>query len=229
MKKINKFLMEHINIIRLIINYILLYIAILVFGDFNIWLLLFLYAVTTINIIISVLIIDSYKNKESESLRHIESLNEIINNNISEYEKIYTEYSNSKKYIEDIERKLDDLNSKNTKYEKTITEITSLNNELHLLVSDYTSEKDKILRESEELHHQLDESQNNKFISMNDIYSLYQIYLLIRKYNILQYQITVNPIHADIYCKMAIYTKISINKELIPNVNYHIDGTDVIL
>lgn len=229
MKKKFILLTEHINIVRLLISYIFFYIVICIFGNFNIWLLVFLYTGALIDTIVSTEIIKSYKNKKSELSNLIDLLNKKIDTQTSDYEILETKYSEIKNFNEDMKHNLYVLNTKTVKQEKLITETTSLNNELQLLVSDYTSEKDKILREVEELHHELDELQNNKFISINDIYSLYQIYLLIRKYNILQYQITVNPVHADIYCKMAIYTKISINKELIPNVNYHIDGTDVIL
>ncbi len=236
MKKKFKFLMEHTNIIRLVISYIFFYIVICIFGNFNIWLIVFLCIGALIDTIISTKIIESYKKQNFELNKSIDLLNEKIIKWQSEneclennYNGLKTEYSEAKNFIEDMKHNLYELNAKTIKQENLINESTSLNNELQLIVSDYTSEKDKILREVEELHHELDELQNNKYISINDIYSLYQIYLLIRKYNILQYQITINPIHADIYCKMAIYTKISINKELIPNVNYHIDGTDVVL
>ena len=81
--------------------------------------------------------------------------------------------------------------------------------------------------DNENLQKELDD---HTLLDIDDIYQLYQIYLLIRKYNIIYYKITTHPtILCDVYCKMSTYTKISINRELLDNVQYHIEGTNVIL
>ena len=119
----------------------------------------------------------------------------------------------------------------------TITSMSQKMSEMNQLISDLKKEGQEILSQNVILNEEIKEIKKDNdteiitqtSISFESIYDLYQIYLLIRKYNISKYQIYVNPVVADVYIKMAVYTKISINKDLLSYVNYHIDGTDVIL
>lgn len=111
---------------------------------------------------------------------------------------------------------------------KRVLYLHSDNKRLQMELNDIKEECIEKEGECTELRNQIERYQEN--ISLDTIYTLYQFYLLIRKYNILDYSISIYPeLRADVYCKMAVYTKMSINKEVLKNVRYHIYGTDVIL
>lgn len=118
--------------------------------------------------------------------------------------------------------------------DREINRLTDENRELEdfcenlsLQNTDHEETIARLHREMEVLHHQIDGL--NKIHDLSQIYELYQIFSLIRKYNISRYDIMVYPVHADVFIPMVTYTKISIHKELLNTVSYHIDGTDVIL
>ena len=75
--------------------------------------------------------------------------------------------------------------------------------------------------------HSIEKEYNNLLI--NNIFDLYQASLVIRKYNIHKYEIDIRQNIVHIYCTMQTYTKMSISKEILPNIKYHINGTNVIL
>lgn len=66
-------------------------------------------------------------------------------------------------------------------------------------------------------------------LTLNDIYNLYEASLAIRKYYIPKYYIDPKTKEVHVYCSMSTYTKMNLNKEILQNVKYHIDGTEVIL
>lgn len=75
--------------------------------------------------------------------------------------------------------------------------------------------------------HSVEKEYNNLLI--NNIFDLYQAALVIRKYNIHKYEIDIRNNVVHVYCTMQTYTKMSIGKEILPNIKYHINGTNVIL
>lgn len=108
--------------------------------------------------------------------------------------------------------------SKNkTEYDKTIKEL--LDNTKNQLI-----EKD---HECMRKQSSLEKYYNNLLI--DNIFDLYQASLVIRKYNIHKYEIDVRKNEVHIYCTMQTYTKMSIGKEILPNIKYHINGTNVVL
>ena len=121
------------------------------------------------------------------------------------------------------------------KIDKEIIELKKHNSELERLcedlehqMQDEAIEKDEMVRTIESLIHTLDNA--NKIKNIDAIYDLYQIFLLFRKYHITKYEIFTQPeVSAHAYIPMSVYTKISIHKELLNTVHYHIDGTDVII
>lgn len=72
------------------------------------------------------------------------------------------------------------------------------------------------------------EKEYNKLL-IDNIFDLYQASLVIRKYNIHKYEINIQKNVVHVYCTMQTYTKMSISKEILPNIKYHINGTNVIL
>lgn len=117
---------------------------------------------------------------------------------------IYNEYKNK-------------LNKIKTEYDTKVIEL--VNNTKNQLI-DKDHECNKKL-------HSVEKRYNNLLI--NNIFDLYQAALVIRKYNIHKYEIDIQNNIVHVYCTMQTYTKMSIGKEILPNIKYHINGTNVIL
>ena len=98
-------------------------------------------------------------------------------------------------------------------------EVVAVNNTKNQLI-----EKD---HECNKKVHSVEKGYNNLLI--NNIFDLYQAALVIRKYNVHKYEIDIRNNIVHVYCTMQTYTKMSIGKEILPNIKYHINGTNVIL
>lgn len=98
--------------------------------------------------------------------------------------------------------------------------ISFQNYDLNQAAEQIAQYKDELIKCKEYLDSSMD---------IDEIFTLYQAALAIRKYYIRKYVIDRKTKEVHIYCSMATYTKMSINKEIIPGIKYHIDNTDVIL
>lgn len=125
----------------------------------------------------------------------------------------------AKQIIPNYEKKCDTLSSVNAQLINHNQKLSNANNE-------YKLEMDLMKKRLEEL----EMSNKSVDIKLDLIYDLYQIYLLIRKYNIVNYNIVYcdDVIDAHVYCTMASYTKMTIAKDILATVNYHILGTEVV-
>ena len=127
--------------------------------------------------------------------------------------------------IGDLKRSCDNLKYEQNRLDQTCNK---LHNQVENITEYYESRiselRETYLTEIDNLNNQLDNP-----ILITDVFDLYQASLVIRKYNIHKYVIERQSKEVHIYCNMQTYTKMSINKEILPNIKYHIDGTNVIL
>ena len=116
-----------------------------------------------------------------------------------------------------IKKYKDKFNNIKAEYDAKVIEL--VNNTKNQLI-----EKD---HECNKKVHSIEKGYNNLLI--NNIFDLYQAALVIRKYNVHKYEIDIRNNIVHVYCTMQTYTKMSIGKEILPNIKYHINGTNVIL
>lgn len=113
-------------------------------------------------------------------------------------------------------------------YKKLIEQLETDHNQKMIEIANNT--KNQLIEKDHECNkklHSVEKRYNNLLI--NNIFDLYQAALVIRKYNIHKYEIDIQNDIVYVYCTMQTYTKMSIGKEILPNIKYHINGTNVIL
>ena len=146
-------------------------------------------------------------------------LHEQVENITEEYESRISKINNT--YRTEIDKLNHEKNQLNQTCNNLQKHVESTSKEYEAKISEL---RDTYRTEIDKLNGQLDNP-----ILITDVFDLYQASLVIRKYNIHKYVIERHSKEVHIYCNMQTYTKMSINKEILPNIKYHIDGTNVIL